>query len=78
MATSTGLEPATSAVTGRHSNQLSYEALRPSEDDIKTILRTPNGIRTRVTALKGQRPRPLDDGGARTAPCYPRWERPSA
>src|SRR5699024_11828047 len=28
-------------------------------------LRTPNGIRTRVTALKGRRPRPLDDGG----PC---------
>src|SRR3954454_8871677 len=26
-------------------------------------LRTPNGIRTRVTALKGRRPRPLDDGG---------------
>lgn len=25
-------------------------------------LRTPNGIRTRATALKGQRPRPLDDG----------------
>ncbi len=24
---------------------------------------TPNGIRTRVTALKGRRPRPLDDGG---------------
>ena len=27
-------------------------------------LRTPNGIRTRVTALKGRRPRPLDDGGS--------------
>ncbi len=26
--------------------------------------RTPNGIRTRVTALKGRRPRPLDDGGS--------------
>src|SRR5699024_11043595 len=31
-------------------------------------LRTPNGIRTRVTALKGRRPRPLDDGG----PCVTR------
>src|SRR5699024_574165 len=29
-ATLTGLEPATSAVTGRHSNQLSYRALRVS------------------------------------------------
>ena len=27
------------------------------------MLRTPNGIRTRVTAVKGRRPRPLDDGG---------------
>src|SRR5690606_19934827 len=26
---------------------------------------TPNGIRTRATALKGRRPRPLDDGGTR-------------
>ena len=25
--------------------------------------RTPNGIRTRVSALKGRRPGPLDDGG---------------
>src|SRR3954453_21049799 len=25
--------------------------------------RAPNGIRTRATALKGRRPRPLDDGG---------------
>ncbi len=24
---------------------------------------TPNGIRTRVTAVKGRRPSPLDDGG---------------
>src|SRR5262245_12011877 len=29
--------------------------------------RTPNGIRTRVSALKGRDPRPLDDGGP-TAP----------
>src|SRR5690625_4326191 len=26
-------------------------------------IRTPNGIRTRVTAVKGRGPRPLDDGG---------------
>src|SRR5690606_41698284 len=29
--------------------------------------RAPNGIRTRVTALKGRRPRPLDDGGGCSA-----------
>jgi integrase len=27
---------------------------------------TPNGIRTRATAVKGRRPRPLDDGGRKT------------
>ena len=32
-------------------------------------LRTPNGVRTRVTALKGRRPRPLDDGGSRNPVC---------
>src|SRR4029079_5720846 len=30
-----------------------------------TTADTPNGIRTRVTALKGRGPRPLADGGAR-------------
>jgi hypothetical protein len=57
VATLTGLEPATSALTGRRANQLRYRALR------YFVERTPNGIRTRATALKGQRPRPLDDGG---------------
>jgi hypothetical protein len=56
-ATPTGLEPATFAVTGRRANQLRYGAL------CKAFLRTPNGIRTRATAVKGRRPRPLDDGG---------------
>ena len=28
-----------------------------------SLRRTPNGIRTRATAVKGRRPRPLDDGG---------------
>ncbi len=28
----TGLEPATSAVTGRHSNQLNYRSLFPDND----------------------------------------------
>ncbi len=44
MAVRTGLEPATSCVTGRHSNQLNY---RTFESD-------PYGIRTRVTAVKGR------------------------
>ena len=56
LATLTGLEPATSAVTGRHANQLRHRALRYS------IISDPNGIRTRATAVKGQRPRPLNDG----------------
>jgi hypothetical protein len=29
------------------------------------VLRAPNGIRTRVTAVKGRCPRPLDDGDVR-------------
>ena len=55
-ATPTGLEPATSAVTGRRANQLRYGAL------LKALLRIPNGIRTRATAVKGRGPGPLDDG----------------
>ena len=62
MATLTGLEPATSAVTGRRANQLRHRALllRPHRN---RAARTPYGIRTRATALKGRRPRPLDEGG---------------
>src|SRR3954451_2171941 len=76
-ATPTGLEPAASAVTGRRANQLRYGALRttkrgkanPStavcriEPGDRSRARTPNGIRTRATAVKGRGPRPLDDGG---------------
>ena len=58
-ATLTGLEPATSAVTGRHANQLRYRAILV----FNYIGRgDPNGIRTRATAVKGRRPRPLNDG----------------
>ena len=57
MATPTGLEPATSAVTGRRANQLRYGALL-----IVLVVRIPNGIRTRAAAVKGRSPRPLDDG----------------
>ena len=31
----------------------------------------PNGIRTRVTDVRGQRPRPLDDGSEKTLSLYP-------
>src|SRR3954462_11228773 len=55
-ATLTGLEPPTSAVTGRRANQLRYRAL--------LWCCAPNGGRTRATALKGRRPGPLDDGGS--------------
>ena len=61
LATLTGLEPATSAVTGRRANQLRHRALRVLR--VERAARTPYGIRTRATALKGRRPRPLDEGG---------------
>jgi hypothetical protein len=35
------------------------------------VLRAPNGIRTRVTAVKGRCPRPLDDGDVRGSPILP-------
>lgn len=58
-ATLTGLEPATSAVTGRRANQLRHRAMLCYQ---RSADRTPYGIRTRATALKGRRPRPLDEG----------------
>ena len=61
-ATLTGLEPATSAVTGRRANQLRYRAMLFS-----LFVCDPNGIRTRVNAVKGRRPRPLNDGAMRTS-----------
>ena len=62
VATLTGLEPATSAVTGRRANQLRHRALL-LQPIVMVLRRTPYGIRTRATALKGRRPRPLDEGG---------------
>src|ERR1700742_394369 len=62
LATLTGLEPATSAVTGRRANQLRHRALL-CDSIVRGAACTPYGIRTRATALKGRRPRPLDEGG---------------
>ena len=63
LATLTGLEPATSAVTGRRANQLRHRALLLHRAPRYRETCTPYGIRTRATALKGRRPRPLDEGG---------------
>jgi hypothetical protein len=69
-ATLTGLEPATSAVTGRRANQLRHRALLLCRSASPRRC-TPYGIRTRATALKGRRPRPLDEGGQnRISPGY--------
>ena len=61
LATLTGLEPATSAVTGRHANQLRYRAMLLFNYRVCRSC-DPNGIRTRVAAVKGRSPRPLNDG----------------
>ena len=52
LATQTGLEPATFAVTGRRANQLRHWALQYYS--ITSVLRAPNGIRTRAAASKGR------------------------
>ena len=57
----TGLEPATSGLTGRRE-------LQTSPRDQWLFMCTPNGIRTRAATLKGWCPRPLDDGGPSTPP----------
>ena len=67
MAERTGLEPATSGVTGQHSNQLNYRSafyLFPLAGSPFISTGVPKGIRTPVTAVKGRCPRPLDDGDA--------------
>ena len=45
---------------GAEANSVQLEELTVSERSDER--RSPDGIRTRVTGLKGQRPRPLDDG----------------
>ena len=78
VAVPTGLEPATSGLTGRRELQTS-----PRDHSVYSVFirircgirvhshcsnRTPNGIRTRAATLKGWCPRPLDDGGLRQWP----------
>ena len=74
MAVPTGLEPATSALTGRrelqlhHGTKIGFDLLFTSRTLFVGLadmyyFRTPNGIRTRAATLKGWCPRPLDDGG---------------
>ena len=52
MATRMGLEPMTSAVTGRHSNQLNYRAIILF--GLSSIIGGSPGIRTRDTLIKSQ------------------------
>ena len=52
MATRMGLEPMTSAVTGRHSNQLNYRAIILF--GLPSIIGGSPGIRTRDTLIKSQ------------------------
>jgi hypothetical protein len=72
LAVLTGLEPATSALTGRRALQLLHRTLLDWLP-YRQPLGAPNGIRTRATALKGRRPRPLDDEGG---PRHHRTGRP--
>jgi hypothetical protein len=46
----TGLEPATSGVTGQHSNQLNYRSTSVPADANPGV---PTGIRTPVATVKG-------------------------
>ena len=65
MAVPTGLEPATSGLTGRRELQLHHGTSQMNDERTSTrsVCCTPNGIRTRAATLKGWCPRPLDDGG---------------
>ena len=41
-----------------------------SKHFFENLIGSPNGIRTRVTALRGRRPRPLDDGAIQVKNTY--------
>ena len=61
----TGFEPAASTLTGWRALQTAPQdqASRDGQSRTTWVMRAPNGIRTRATALKGRRPGPLDDEG---------------
>src|SRR5690606_19492621 len=63
----TGLQPAASTLTGRRALQTAPQDQACRTTVSHKVMRAPNGIRTRATALKGRRPRPLDDEGYRPA-----------
>ena len=48
MARVTGLEPATSGVTGRHSNQLSYTRIPLREEEKRRLRATQDGVKRNV------------------------------
>ncbi len=75
MAVLTGFEPATSGLTGRRALQTAPQDQVVRQESYR--LSTPNGIRTRVTCVKGRRPRPLDDGGRTSLRAGSRYQRPS-
>ena len=60
----TGFEPAASTLTGWRALQTAPQDQAVVREQVShRIVRAPNGIRTRATALKGRRPGPLDDEG---------------
>ena len=61
--------PAVAPVLPEHDLPLNEEGLLTSitAGQGGFLSRTPNGIRTRATAVKGRRPRPLDDGGQKAS-----------
>ncbi len=57
-----GQVPDGGAVFAVDGNRMATVALRPAKNPVHTGFQcSPNGIRTRVTAVRGRRPRPLDD-----------------
>ena len=60
----TGFEPATSALTGRRALQTAPQDQIEPTGVHRASSCAPRGVRIPVTALKGRRPGPLDDGGS--------------